>query len=252
VYVLMILNRSKCRYRLFKLRFEMQIIDRKNKDYYDYIAHQYRDKTTTYDRRGSVVVDENYLVRFIDNPKDSPYDARYSLPKEIIFFLEIGNVQYLISIFNLEYAEFRVTKSNKDWKYLSDNKIVFFEIKLLNKYDEYKHYLPAPLSISYVWRKYPNYRHCDIVKRLNKFDLNPDFKQFKILNNEKISENSFINNPILKNTKIPSIIEPLEIYKNLEGYFSGFNRDKTIEIQMSDKEKIVSKGFDPVSSFRNI
>jgi len=62
----------------------------------------------------------------------------------------------------------------------------------------------------------------------------------------------FISNPILKNTKIPSPIDPSEIYKNLENYFSEFYRDKTIEIQMSEKEKIVSKGFDPITSFRNM
>jgi len=222
----------------------MQIIDRKNKDYYDYIAHQYRDKTTTYDRRGSFVVDDNYLVWFIKN-----HVGRFErIPEEILFFLEIGNVQYLISLFKLEFINLNVHVEVLP----SDIKLRNVEIKLINKYEEYKHYLPAPMSISFVWKNYPNYRYCDKVTQLSKFDLNSDFKQFKILYDDKVSDDNFISNPILKNTKIPSIIEPLEIYKNLEGYFSGFNRDKTVEIQMSDKEKIVSKGFDPVFSFRNI
>jgi len=242
----------QCYIEIKERLLSMQIIDRKNKDYYDYIAHQYRDKTTTYDRRGSLVVDDNYLVRFIDNPQDLPYSTHESLPKEIIFFLEIGNVQYLISLFNLEFNEFHVNKTVKKWRYLSDNQLKNSEIKLINKYDEYKHYLPAPMSISHVWKKYPNSRYCQKVEWLYKSDLNSDFKQFKILDDDKISDDSFISNPILKNTKIPSIIEPLEIYKNLEGYFSEFYRDKTIEIKMSNKEKIVSKGFDPISSFRNI
>ena len=222
----------------------MQIIDRKNKDYYDYIAHQYRDKTTTYDRTNSVAVDDNYIVWFLGN-----HAGRFSaIPEEVIFFLEIGNVQYLISLFNLKFSNLKVDVELLPF----DIKLKNVEIKLVNKYEDYKHYLPAPISISYVWKEYPNYRYCSRVNRLSKYDLHSDFKQFKILVNDKKSEGSFISNPVLKNTKIPSIIEPLEIYKNLEGYFSGFNRDKTVEIQMSDKEKIESKGFDPVSSFRNI
>ena len=233
----------------------MQIIDRKNKDYYDYIAHQYRDKTTTYDRRNSVVVDENYLVQFVDNPQDQMYTGgNDDFPKELIFFLEIGNVQYLIYLFNLEYVKFRAVKSDKIRKYLSDYKLSNFEIKLLYKYEDYKHYLPAPISISYVYEEDLSYnpRYFRRIYQLHKPDLISNFKLFKIIEGNKIKDDSFITNPILKNIKIPSIIDPLEIYKNLEGYFSGFNRDKTIEIQMSDKEKIVSKGFDPVTSFRNI
>jgi len=230
----------------------MQIIDRKNKDYYDYIAHIYRDQTTTYDRRGSFLIDVNYLVRFIDNPQDSPYITRERLPNEIVFFLEIGNFQYLISLYNLIYEELRAKKSNKDCIYLSENKINNFEVKIINKYDESKHFLPAPMSISYVWEKYPNSRYHQKVEWIYKVDLLTEFNQFKILKNEKVTDGSYISNPILKDIKIPSIIEPLEIYKNLEGYFSEFYRDKTIETKMSDKEKIVSKGFDPVASFRNI
>ena len=40
--------------------------------------------------------------------------------------------------------------------------------------------------------------------------------------------------------------------KDYYDYIAHQYRNKTVEIQMSDKEKIVSKGFDPVSSFRNI
>ena len=109
------------------------------------------------------------------------------------------------------------------------------------------------MSISCVWRDSkhnPPYYHK--TTHLNEWGLPSDFKQFKIAQYNKIQSEYFISNPILKNTKIPSIIEPSEININLENYSSEFYRDKTIEIQMSDKEKIISKGFDPVTSFRNI
>jgi hypothetical protein len=224
----------------------MQIIDRKNKDYYDFISYQYPDKTITYDRRDSVFVDGNYLVWFIA----SHVGWFHRLPKELIFFLEIGNIQYLISLSKLEFVNLRIPSRVLP----SDIKLKYFEIELIYKYDENKHYLPAPMSISRVWREYskhnPPYYHNTTY--LNEWGIPSDFKQFKITQYNKLWPEYFISNPILKNTKIPSVIEPLEVYKNLEMYFSEFYRDKTIETKMSNKEKIISKGFDPVTSFRNI
>jgi hypothetical protein len=236
----------------------MQIIDRKNKDYYDYISYQYRDNTTTYDRRGSFVVDDNYLVWFIANHYGTFATLDGNFPKEVIFFLEVGNVQYLISLSKLEFANKHVPrpvyKPGIRWMLPSDIKLKNFEIELIYKYEENKHFLPAPMSISCVWREFSdrNPPYCHKITRLNEFGKPSDCRQFKITNCGKILPEYFINNPILKNSKIPSIIVPSEINKNLENYFSGFYRDKTIEIQMSNKEKIISKGFDPVTSFRNM
>jgi len=224
---------------------KMQIIDRKNKDYYDYISYQYRDNTTTYDRRGSIVVDDNYLVWFIANH----VGWFHSLPEEVIFFLEVGNVQYLISLSKLEFINLHTPSKVIP----SDIKLKNYAIGLIYKYEEYKHYLPTPMSISCVWKESDSKpAWCNKITYLNELGLHSDFKQFKILKSNKILPEYFISNPILKYTKIPSIIEPSEINRNLENYFSGFYRDKTIETQMSNKEKIISKGFDPVTSFRNM
>jgi len=227
----------------------MQIIDHKNKDYYDYIAHQYRDKTTTYDRRGSIVVDDNYLVWFIAS-HGCWHDK---LPREVPFFLETGNVQYLITLTKLEYKNPHISDPSKELL-PSDINLKNCDIKLIFKYDECKHYLSVPMSISRVWMEVTHTKpsYCRPINRLNEFGIPSDFKQFTIQKSDKISADDFISNPILKKTKIPSIIEPSEINRNLENYFSEFYRDKTIEAQMSNKEKIISKGFDPVSSFRNI
>jgi hypothetical protein len=136
----------------------MQVIDRKNKDYYDYISYQYPDKTTTYDRRGSVVVDDNYIIWFVTNHYGRFATIDGSFPKEAIFFLEVGNVQYLFSLSKLEFANKHIPRPafKKDirWMQPSDIKVKNFDIEIVYKYEEYKHYLPAPMSISCVWKEF--------------------------------------------------------------------------------------------------
>ena len=56
--------------------------------------------------------------------------------------------------------------------------------------------------------------------------------------------------PLLRDTGIPALIPPFEIYKNLEMYLSSLKTEKTVDIATND-EKIINHGFDMKSSFRH-
>lgn len=60
-----------------------------------------------------------------------------------------------------------------------------------------------------------------------------------------------IGNPLLKTTFIPSIIPPETIWIDVENYISSLNNDKIFD-KMTNKEKILSHGFDLKTSFRNV
>jgi hypothetical protein len=85
----------------------MQIID-KNKDFYDYIQFQYGiDKTRTYDRRGSVILTNSKLIDFLLDDYDKEtlcenIDDNSKIYNIIRFFLECGNIQFIIGIENIK------------------------------------------------------------------------------------------------------------------------------------------------------
>ena len=103
-------------------------------------------------------MDDNYIIWFVTNHYGRFANKDGSFPKEAIFFLEVGNVQYLFSLSKLEFANKQVPrpvfKKGIRWMQPSDIKLKNFDIVIVYKYDEYKHYLPAPLSISCVWKEF--------------------------------------------------------------------------------------------------
>jgi len=62
-----------------------------------------------------------------------------------------------------------------------------------------------------------------------------------------------IENPILGNTKLVSLLDSLEIYKSLDSYLRSLHNDVTQESDgLTDTEKAENKGFNKIESFRNI
>ena len=58
--------------------------------------------------------------------------------------------------------------------------------------------------------------------------------------------------PILKNTGIASLVDPMEIYLSLEEYFSMEKtaNERTDAIGLTNDDKITNHGFDLKTSFR--
>jgi hypothetical protein len=214
----------------------MYIID-KNQDYYDYLSYVYGiDKSVTYDRRNSVILND---ASFLQSPLSGGHwlyrPTKYSNYTSFVV-LEVGYVQYLIKIDDIKFQE--------NVLYHIPEEVINYEVSLYKKYDDNKHYFEAPITL-----------HSCIIKDSWAFmNSSADFVSF-------IEQNSFkeviqlrrnkVSNPILKGTKLTKILDAQELWVNLDNYISSLNNDKDIDIQMSDEERAEIHGFDRKSSFRN-
>jgi len=207
------------------------IID-KNKDYYDYLSHIYGvDKKVTYDRRGSKSIKDEDIVNLlyvIKYPYHSYFDSR-----EYFIVMEVGDTQYLIKVFDIKYKE----------KELCD-KFISCSMKLMWVFKNHTHYFDTPMSIHGVkvkyqwkWKNRKSYTH---------YIINDNFND--VITN--ILDKS-INNPILSDTQITSLIGGDDIWQDLQNYISSLNNDSDITIPMTDVEKIEVHGFDKKTSFRH-
>lgn len=205
----------------------MYAIDKK-KDIYDYLSHIYGiDKAVTFDRRGSIVINDLTLV------STSGYnDLRNE--KEGFILLEVGNVQYVIQLF-----DFVKTKGMFP-------SVISCSMKVIYTYRDYKHYYTSPLSVRGV--DINNYRWKNWSWKGNnerEFIFTNNFKEdLRVLS-------TFIALPIMSNSQLASLIGADEIWKELQNYISSLNNDKNIELPMTDVEKAVNHGFDKKTSFRN-
>ncbi len=199
----------------------MLIIDR-NKDYYDYLSHVYGvDKKVVFDRRGSVNLTNDDLISMVDTLS---YPRVKDLTGNIL--LEVGYKQYLFELSNFSGGEeFAIPTS--------------FDIELKRVFTDYKHYFPTPISLRGCKLKY--------IWRWKKFDYNQPFTELLRVSTNK---HTIQENPILKNTKITSIISEQEIWEELQNYISSLNNDKDVSLPMTDKERAETHGFDK-HSFRN-
>ena len=206
----------------------MYIVDR-NTDFYDYLSKIYGiDKGIIFDRRGSERIDDEFLSSGIDsvNSVNYHYSSWRSTSKEGWFVLEIGTIQYLIKIFDVENKKDESFKSckMKVLRVFKDN---------INRYG---------FSISIIRIKIPWIWGRD----KEEFIKNGKFE-------ELAKPDSFytIKNPILAGTQLTSLINPEEIWKELANYISSLNNDKDISIPMTDVEKAINHGFDKRTSFRH-
>jgi len=230
----------------------MQIID-KNKDFYDFLQFQYGiDKSRTYDRRGSVVLTQSKLIKFLLGDHDklfiSENDNGLNTKYDIQFILECGNIQYVIEIEDIKATYIAESVIEWEGKYI-----------LLKEFNEFIHLFDvAPISIFCLeinrTRIYGSKRYQLYYRRKPK-NWN-DAKLYDLINKEKKDNikkypNKLLINPILKDSKIPSIIPAEKIIQGLELYFSSLNEDKTINISLTDNDKLINHGFDKRWSFRH-
>lgn len=207
----------------------MQIID-KNKDYYDYYSYIYGiDKAITFDRRGSVIISNETIYQMIDRHffEDS---------KESHFILlEIGDVQYLIKVSNIK------TKKNR---FTGFDEFKDFDLSIAHIYNQNKKYYNSVISIVPVRVKSTfsfgrGFEH--------KYIISDNFNDTVI----KVLKERLIKLPILKDTKITSIIEGEKIWQIIDNYISSCNSEKDVDIEMTDEERAETHGFDRKYSFRH-
>lgn len=209
------------------------ITQRNNKDYYDYLVSIYGiDEKVVYDRRNHMnlktsespffnltkLPDDKKKEKGIYHTYDSILESWSSLPEGKIMkcILEAGNKWFI----------FRVER------FLDENDLVNIEWRLIKKYDIDKnlHYGSTPVSL--LSFKYWSKR--DTPQQLRRWITG-----------------TIAENPILKDTKVASLVEAEEIYQGVYSYLSSLN-DIDYKDSRNDIEKLQSAGFDKKISFRNV
>jgi hypothetical protein len=231
----------------------MRILD-KQKDYYDYLAGIYGiDNAVFYDRRGSTKLTQDKLIRKFLYTSDFDYNKKtwgfyddyecfnYLKNKRNKFIIiEAGYHQYMISLT-------QTSKTVKIKEKYPLRTILEFDGKfeLVHVFDDHKHYFPSPLSLYAVnvYKSYISYpfRNEHAAGKMN----------YNYANDIKVYKGSLVNNPILIDTSIPSILKAHTIYTDIFDYISS-KADFEIVDTRDDVAKAVDHGFDKKTSFRNM
>ena len=191
----------------------------KRKDYYDYLVGKYGiDEMIVYDRRDcTVLAHDEYNIAF---SKKKLYNDK---PKREV--MSYHNGKYISEMVGLR-SELFITYGKKTRKFLVER------------------YLDALGNVRISHKEVPleglDFRRCSNDRE--KRDA-PIFIKIAFIE-------SYIDNPILDGTWLPCYISPEEIYTEVYNYLL-MKSAKKIEDNRSDVEKMESKGFDKVSSFRN-
>lgn len=250
---------------------DMKIIDNK-KDYYDYLSGvEGIDEHIVYDRRNSFRINNpeaktkflqyNQNLRWFFNPNvnfgdplgpviDEPFkkdkesdkylvgkgaeakgktEKNYSVHKEYLGIL-VGTKIYIINVS-------RIREKETDDKVKIVPKLVYTGI-----YSREGMSSKAPIIIGGVvyshgywpWSSKRNYS---------------DMKISRYRKSITESEMIYLENPIMVDTWIPSVIPGIDIWVEVSNYLLSI-KDPKIEDNMSDIEKLESHGFDKKTSFR--
>ena len=192
----------------------------KRKDYYDYLVGKYGiDEMIVYDRRDCTVLAHDEYNRAFSRKKlygDAPKHEETVYRKGRRARIMVGDVTELIITYGRKTRKFIVER------YLDEDGNLCIDHK------------EAPLdSLDFM----------DCGKDREK-------KEAPIFIRTKWTIEMNIDNPILDGTWLTGYISPEEIYTEVYNYLLMKNAKK-IEDNRSDVEKMESKGFDKVSSFRN-
>jgi hypothetical protein len=228
----------------------MQIIC-KYKDFYDYKCYEFgRDAFPTFDRRKCKNITQSELVEWVLNLND--FLSSFEQDREALFYLEVGSTKFLFLA--TQFVRKDLTphlKDNKKYQYDAVFKLIRIEFDLPKFRSPIMALSRAEINFSYLHN----------LKQRNSFNRDTMY-----LNNEwidfgnttktyfgKKNINEIIENPILENTKLVPLLDPLEIYKALDSYLRSLHNDADQESKgLSDTEKAENKGFNRIESFRNI
>lgn len=200
----------------------MRIID-KNRDFYDYF--QDYDSDIVFDRRGLHILTNEELNTWVLWGRHKA-DDKY-------FLLQIGYTNWLILA--------KATKINRDacGNYTVEN----FSLELIEMWKDYNK------SVDFKFGEIKTHYNIEYItsKKFNhKTALIDDIK----LGNFEYKNNFTENSPIILNkTKLPSILNAQDVYLAIEEWLSH-KKDDVVHDIMTDREKIVSHGFDTKESFR--
>jgi hypothetical protein len=206
---------------------KLQIIDRKNKDYYDHFSKIYGEvKSVTFDRSCSFKFSNktDYLI-FVTEAKSNRCSSRNN-----ILLLETGYFQYL-----LFYSPIQ-------WEQRLEGPVNFSGgLQRVVKYDEHQNYFHHPITLSHDFKF--NYHNQGLWQKFNPEKIKNLQQNLTVKAGKRT-----IFNPILSGTDIPSFIDPFEIWNNISNYISSLNNDKKVDINLTDAQKAINHGWEPVKN----
>jgi hypothetical protein len=205
----------------------MIIVDR-YKDYYDYLVGiRGRDEHVVFDRRPSVFLNPNdaeFAPYFssLPLPDDKPKEIRSIWDENGDRICRMAGKQYLF-LLSIGYTHYK-----------------FATERWLNKHGGLE-----KTTCIVKWRK--NYDKITIGNSTLRIIFNEDSYDWFYSHDKKAKT---IENPILKNTCIPSLISAEEIYDTLYNYILA-TKEPPVADNRNDIQKLESKGFDKKTSFRH-
>ena len=211
----------------------MRIID-KYKDYYDFFGHKSEDKTLVYDRRGSTPLNKETVLFHI---------YHYSPDKRLTFGLQAGFKLFILEALHLQ-ADYD-PKTRKLQHVAGDLQLVD-SIDNFNWAGQPLQFVDLKLPYALFKNRWYTYRSAWDRSYQNQLKTVPVMRQ----KDNGLPDEPLADKPLLRDTGIPALIPPFEIYKNLEMYISSLKTEKTVDIATND-EKIINHGFDMKSSFRH-
>jgi len=194
---------------------------RKEKDYYDYIIGLYGiDELMIYDRRSNLIKLKD--IKSYNQDKE-PQSIKIAICNKIYQLYLFQNKIYhtVEDLYELFYKinNLSNTKLNYNNKNKSDG------IKLAqNRYDRYNIYT----------------------------DVNIKFRQPVLIQNENNSEYTNCRVPLLSSFNMAKYLDAKELYEQIIAFLGYLNDHPEIPNKQTDKEKIITHGFDIKTSFRNI
>jgi hypothetical protein len=200
----------------------MRIID-KNRDFYDYF--QEYDSDIVFDRRNSHIL-ANEELNLWRIQRENKFNNKYLL-------LQIGYTNWLILLKPLN-----IKKDPYGYYDVYDN-----SVELIEMWKDYKN------SVDFKFSEIRLYHTIEFL-----FSKKYDYKT-PLIDDIKLGNFEYVNNftekspIILSKTKLPSILNAQDIYMAIDEWLSH-KKDDVVHNTMTDKEKIVSHGFDTKSSFR--
>lgn len=212
----------------------MKIIS-KFKDYYDYIVYQYGiDNNIVLDRRN--YSDNSLFDSFIFN--------KYVCDWTYYFIIEIGFVQY---IFKQNYDYDIPNKNRFSFVKKIESGVNIFSVQCKRWCKEKMHRIYEKNCINSDMFNKPEAINFYVLPHSNIRDIK---------NIEKTSFDDFVNYARLWEAgiylaKMAAFIPAQEAYDNIYNYLISLKEPK-IEDNMSDVDKLISKGFDKKTSFRKM
>jgi hypothetical protein len=171
-------------------------------------------------------------------------------------FVKYDEVELNIKLYSLIFCGYLVNYILIEEKIIKNQKI---NNKIFKNSEEYFQYLKTLKG--YHPERLPSWKRSssDSKKYIDEFfktqipnleELCYKYKTYSILN---LGKKQYIINPVLKNIHFEKIKDPYTAAQDVYNYINGvLSCVCTPEVKMDNKDILVSKGFDPITSFRKM